>query len=65
MGYDEEEDVGVEVLVEEPLDDAAGVAGAGDVAAGAAAGAEDSFFSSVFGLPVSLPVPDGGLSLSE
>ena len=63
--YCEEE--GVVVLgvdVDEPADAAGVEEGADDVVDAAAAGA-GSFFSSVFAAPVSLPAPDGGLSLSE
>jgi len=63
--YCEEEGVVVpDVDVDEPADAAGVEEGADDVVDAAAAGA-GSFFSSVFAAPVSLPAPDGGLSLSE
>ncbi|MDF0666905.1 MAG: hypothetical protein P0119_12640 [Nitrospira sp.] len=49
---------------DEPADAAGVAAGAEDVVGAGAEGA-DSFFSSVFVVPVSLPEIDGGLSLSE
>lgn len=62
--YCEGEGVALGVDVDE-LADAAGVAGeAEDVVEAAVEGAE-SFFSSVLVVLVSVPVPDGGLSLSE
>jgi len=54
----------VEAGVDEPAD-AAGVAGGAADVVGAGAEGADSFFSSVFVVPVSPAAPDGGLSLSE
>lgn len=55
----------MDVVGDEPADAAGVEAGAEDVAVAGAEGA-DSFFSSVFVVPVSLPeIEDGGLSLSE
>ncbi len=54
----------MEAGVDEPAD-AAGVAGGAADVVGAGAEGADSFFSSVFVVPVSPAAPDGGLSLSE
>lgn len=54
-----------DVVVEEPLEPDAGAGDEDGVVVVVAAGATDSFFSSVFFDVVSPPAPEGGLSLSE
>ncbi|MDR4468806.1 MAG: hypothetical protein MRJ68_10995 [Nitrospira sp.] len=64
--YEEDEDVAVfEAAVDELVDAVAGAAAGAEGVELAAAGVAVSFFSPVAVPPVSPPVLDGGLSLSE